>query len=133
MNKPKFRAWDKTKEEMIEVATVEFNRLSGEVSGVQHWIGHNTLERIHGKNVILMQYTGLKDKNGVDVYVGDIVRCSSGCPHEVIFKLDHGGNVLGGMPTFYLSGLSEGYQWMDTEEIIGNIHTNPELLNEVEK
>lgn len=76
-----------------------------------------------------MQYIGLKDKNDKEVYEWDIVKCSSGCLHKVEFILSHGGNVLGGMPTFYLSWMNEGYQWMGTEEIIGNIYENPDLLS----
>ena len=39
-----------------------------------------------------------------------------------------GGMFGGGMPGWYLSGLGNGYAWMNSEEVIGNIHENPELL-----
>ena len=77
---------------------------------------------------ILMQSTGLKDKNGVDVYQGDIIRCTRGCPHEVIWLEEYGGTFFGGMPAWYLSGLKKGYAWTGGEEVIGNIYENPELL-----
>lgn len=82
----------------------------------------------------LMQSTGLKDKNNKDVYAGDIVRCSRGCPHVVEWRNEIGGKYTGGMPGWYLSGLisggGEGYAWTGTEEIIGNVYENPELKNE---
>lgn len=78
----------------------------------------------------LMQSTGLKDKNGVDVYQGDIIRCTRGCPHEVIWLEKYGGTFFGGMPAWYLSGLSNGYSWTGREEAIGNIYENSELLEE---
>lgn len=74
------------------------------------------------------QYTGLTDKNGKKVFIGDIIRCTKGCPHEVIWLKEYAGVYLGGMPAVYLSGLREGYAWTGEEEKIGNIFDNPELL-----
>ncbi|MDS8284714.1 YopX family protein, partial [Streptococcus pneumoniae] len=80
----------------------------------------------------LMQSTGLKDKNGKEVFIGDIVKCTRGCPHEVYLEKEYGGTYIGGMPAIYLKGLLSGYAWTEDEEIIGNIYENPELLEDKE-
>ena len=81
-------------------------------------------------DVILMQSTGLKDKNGKEVFVGDIIKCTRGCLHEVYIEKEYGGTYFGGMPAVYLKDLREGYAWTEHEEIIGNIYENPELLED---
>lgn len=79
-------------------------------------------------DAILMQSTGLKDKNGQEVFIGDIIKCTRGCPHEVYLEKEYGGTYIGGMPAIYLKGLLSGYAWTGDEEIIGNVYQNPELL-----
>lgn len=82
--------------------------------------------------IVLMQSTGLKDKNGKEVFVGDIIKCTKGCPHEVYIEKEYAGTFIGGMPAVYLKDLGEGYAWTEHEEIIGNIYENPELLEDKE-
>ena len=73
----------------------------------------------------LMQSTGLRDKNGKEVFIGDIVKCTRGCLHEVYLEKEYGGTYIGGMPAIYLKGLLSGYAWTEDEEIIGNVYENP--------
>ncbi len=75
----------------------------------------------------VMQYTGLKDKNGVEIYEGDIVRSLS---NERIVGQVKWGNALF---ILYMSE-QEGYPMVDAFlksqgalEVIGNIYENPEL------
>ena len=125
---PKFRVWDKELKTMLDVSLIDFEKrvLIGEhwEFGETNFMGFDEIE--------LMQSTGLKDKNGKEVFVGDIIKCTRGCPHEVYLEKEYGGTFIGGMPAIYLKGLREGYGWTEDEEIIGNIYENPELLEEKE-
>lgn len=84
------------------------------------------------EKIIFMQSTGLFDKNGKEVFVGDIIKCTRGCLHEVYIEKEYGGTYIGGMPAIYLKGIREGYAWTGDEKIIGNIYENPELLEVTE-
>lgn len=109
----KFRGWDKTNNTMVSLAIGitndgRFNIIPGNnISGM-------TLTD-------LMQYTGLKDKNGKEIYEGDIVKEKDGvAPVEYLYTeflamdiTDNGNcNLLG-----------------EHCEVIGNIYENPELNN----
>lgn len=78
------------------------------------------------------QSTGLFDKNGKEVFVGDVIKCTRGCLHEVYIEKEYGGTYIGGMPAIYLKGIRNGYAWTGDEVIIGNIYENPELLEVTE-
>ncbi|WP_195611850.1 YopX family protein [Streptococcus australis] len=123
---PKFRAWHKTWEEMGKVKRIRFED-DGNVTTVL-FIGKDLGVNAKIDEFELMQSTGLHDKNGKEVFVGDIIKCTSGCPHEVYLEKEYGGTYVGGMPAIYLKGIREGYAWTGAEEILGNIYENPELL-----
>ena len=69
------------------------------------------------------QFTGLTDKNGVKVFEGDIVRIFDGEYFSGVIKYS---NEQG---SFTVDDTSLHY-WISDIEVIGNIHDNPELLNE---
>lgn len=123
---PKFRAYDKRFSEFVEDFFVSED---GKIYTKTKDTGYGfAISRETSDKVVLMQSTGLLDKNGTEVYIGDIIKCSRGCPHEVYLEKEYGGTYIGGMPAVYLKEIKEGYAWTGSEEVIGNIYENPELL-----
>ncbi|HEU6093738.1 TPA: hypothetical protein VVR71_001770 [Streptococcus pneumoniae] len=131
---PRYRAWIKTEKRMF---------FSDDILAIDYENEEIVTQQIYFENglpddrdiycydfdeIELMQSTGLKDKNGKEVFIGDIVKCTRGCLHEVYLEKEYGGTFIGGMPAVYLKGFGDGYAWTEYEEIIGNIYENPELL-----
>ena len=120
---PKFRVWLPDIDQMLRVKALVFEK-----DKTRCVCGYSFDFYLENENATIMQSTGLKDKNGKEVFVGDIIKCTRGCPHEVYLEKGYGGTYIGGMPAVYLKDLREGYAWTEHEEIIGNIYENPELL-----
>jgi uncharacterized phage protein (TIGR01671 family) len=76
------------------------------------------LDCIEDENYILMQYTGLKDKNGKEIYEGDICR--------EIFQGEYVGEVMFTPTQGYL--VANRPIWPHDIEVIGNIWEHPDLL-----
>ena len=123
--KLRFRAWLK-KEQKMDNYIDHISWLEDEL----YCIGDGITYMVSAEDLELMQSTGLKDKNGKEVFIGDIIKCTRGCLHEVYIEKEYGGTYFGGMPAVYLKYLGEGYAWTEHEEIIGNIYENPELLED---
>ncbi len=83
------------------------------------------VKRKHYVREIMLQFTGLHDKNGKEIYEGDVVKIQafSDTPHEIVF--DRGAFCIIGN-----TGMDADIKYAEDErsEIIGNIYENPELL-----
>ena len=124
----KFRAWDLEFKEWI-TETLLFYAISGSVFNTKRRI--NT--QLTDKNVVLMQFTGLLDKNGLqEVYEGDIVD-DNGNIKGNIYQMDAGEAdlVIEGFGTSAWAKTETGSRVEDkikwAKEIL-NIYENPELL-----
>ena len=121
---PKYRVWLTDLDQMLRVKALVF-----ETDKTRCVCGYSFDFYLEDENATIMQSTGLKDKNGKEVFVGDIIKCTRGCLHEVYIEKEYGGTYIGGMPAIYLKGLREGYAWTEDEEIIGNVWEDGDLID----
>lgn len=132
---PKFRAWHKTWEEMGKVKRIRFDD-DGNVTTVlfkEKDFGVNaTIDKI-----VLMQSTGLKDKNGKEIFEGDVVRMRNPRDRRQIGKFQvvrvANSPMLGLLDKKLTTEIFNLYEHMrNYYEIVGNIYENPELLGVTE-
>lgn len=126
MREIKFRAWDKKYKCFVGVTAIRWR--------YNHETNPDTLEFAgyalgnpysESENIKIMQYTGLKDKNGKEVYESDVVRYFEGFIEEVKWNY----YSCGFDPFSYYD---ENLAGLDCE-VIGNIYENPELLESEKK
>lgn len=121
MREIKFRAWDGSK--MFQVAALDFTL--DYVEGFMLWkpSGPDKETRVYedASKCVLMQYSGLKDRNGKDIYEGDILQWREKAL-PITVETFHGIRFMWGQDY-----LCHAYAVLGGE-VIGNIHENPDLL-----
>ncbi|MDT2398669.1 YopX family protein [Enterococcus avium] len=129
---PKFKAWDKYHEMMVSIISFDFEN---KIAYVEQENGDRY--DIHFDNLIFLQSTGLKDKNGVEIFEGDVVQWGD-TPHweeepirVAVVKINPDIQFDSNVGIFQYGK----FAYQDTERfltILGNIYENPELLEAIE-
>lgn len=122
MREIKFRAWDKEEQEMLDWDKF-FNLDIAQV-----------FESKGSWGVYPMQYTGLKDKNGVEIYEGDILKAGDGYIGLIGYRSESaqfvGFNIGNEFTDEEFDTLYTANGSFNSAEVIGNRYENPELLKE---
>ena len=134
MREYKFRCWDTENKEMLKVQELDFEdtfyggRLSIRTDKYNDYFDM--------EDMVLMQYTGLKDKNEKEIYEGDIVKINDEIIAKVIWDNDYLGYFLYANEENSIDSFENGeqplYDYWGSIEVIGNIYDNPELLEKGE-
>ena len=131
---PKFRAWDVLAEKMIdEILMISFVRkeIIGKFSDGSTSVPLKFEDERNGEDVILMQSTGLRDKNGKEIFEGDVLDYKS---RKVLVRWH--GSYASFIYRFVDELQNRNTEWKPLYlaymkcEIIGNIYENPELLED---
>jgi len=136
MREIKFRVWDNLEKDYLNEEDIAIDNL-GNIFIFERYDNNDSdlwytrlLPDLDNKRHVIEQYTGLKDKNGTEIYEGDIVRYGE-LTYSVKYQLSRFMLCAPGRLSICLSELTYDCDTNQLNcEVIGNIHENPELLEE---
>lgn len=121
---PKYRMWDKELQTMLDVSLIDFKK--GVLVG-EHWEFGET-NFMNFDEIVLMQSTGLVDKNGKEIFEGDILGTKDGLLNGVIEYRSDLGMWTNSLIRY--NNFERLCNVATSREIIGNIYEHPELLED---
>ena len=124
MREIKFRAWDKLNKEMFDVEIINFQ---------ERRVYKDTVSYRKFEDIELMQYTGLKDKNGKEIESGDILKTDFDDVYSIKFNNIYGFCAIKEDIRLWFTEEGLEYELRETlskTEVIGNIYENKDLLEE---
>ena len=126
MREIKFRAWDEVRKKMFSAEEMGKDELTinPDGRGFVNVCSTNTGFSQYMKHMIPLQFTGLKDKDGKEIYEKDILKCLLNKRDESYWK----GTVNFSAGYFLVNLIPLAV--VEEFEVIGNIFENPELLEE---
>lgn len=134
---PKFRAWHKPTQLMDDVVLIDFYNEKIGILYADPFVQGESIQKYNFNEMELMQSTGLQDKNGKDIFEGDIVRWKDlesfdDFPIDEVFKVEYSDEFMKWIACYKnnLQYKSDLYDFTDNRdlEVVGNIYENPELL-----
>ena len=116
-NRFRFRAWDKKESEMCAVSGLSDDANGRKLELYRHRNSYYT-DDYQGDQYVLMQSTGLLDRNQMEIWEGDIIKMLlDGSPYTMVVAWESRAEM-------------QGFDFGEhhSPEIVGNIYENPELL-----